>query len=127
MSPTCRLTASPIRRRSPKAGDCRRKVRSDRFSYSLQPTAYSLQPIAYSLFGDSTECNGLGSGGDFQFDDQVEQVLANILLTNLLGAFLAEVRQLPHRPQVSVNRSFRFPGQSQVIDHFLEEISFEKL
>ncbi len=64
-------------------------------------------------------------GSDFKFDDQMQQVFSHVLLANLIGALLAEVRQFANRPQVSVNRSFRFPGQSQVIDHFPEQFSFE--
>jgi hypothetical protein len=56
----------------------------------------------------------------------MQQVLSHVLFAHLIGGFLAEVRQLPHRPQVSVNGPFGLPCQPQVIDHFPEEISFEK-
>ena len=66
-----------------------------------------------------------GSGGDFEFDDQMQQVPSNVLLADLIGTFSAEVRQFSNGSQVSLNSPFGFPCQPQVIDHLLEEFSVE--
>ena len=71
--------------------------------------------------------NRLRPGGRFALNDQVQQVLAHVLLIAMIGSCFAEISKFAHGPQVTVNGTFGFTGQSQVIDHFLEKYSFEKL
>ncbi len=69
----------------------------------------------------------LRSGDDFEFNDQVQQVPANVLLVQMIGTFLSEVSQIADGPQVSVKGPFGHACQSQIINHFLNEVSIEVL
>jgi len=76
---------------------------------------------------DSREQDALGSGGDFEINDLVQEVLSDVPLAEFVGGEAMEVGEFSDGTDVAVDGSFGHSGELEVLDEFVVAVSFEEL